>query len=69
MTADTGPTGDTGPAAGVATFGYVYHLATAATDDTVTAGDTLTLRNNSATPFTMDLAPGVGAQFDAILLS
>jgi len=36
---------------------------------TLTGGDTLTLRNNSATPFTMDIAPGVGAQFDIILLS
>lgn len=36
---------------------------------TLTGGDTLTLRNNSATPFMMDIAPGVGAQFDIILLS
>jgi BclA-like protein/collagen triple helix repeat protein len=34
----------------------------------LTAGDVLTLRNNSAILFTMDLAPGVGAQFNVILL-
>jgi len=28
---------------------------------TLAAGDVLTLRNNSATPFTLDAAPGVGA--------
>ncbi len=30
---------------------------------TLAAGDVLTLRNNSATPLILDLAPGVGAQF------
>ena len=29
---------------------------------TLAAGDVVTLRNNSATPFTMNLSPGVGAQ-------
>jgi hypothetical protein len=32
------------------------------------AGDVLRLRNNSATPFTCDLAPGVGAQMNVTLL-
>ncbi|NNJ33340.1 BclA C-terminal domain-containing protein, partial [Lacrimispora defluvii] len=36
---------------------------------TLAAGDTLTLRNNSGTPLVMTLAPGIGAQFNAILLS
>jgi hypothetical protein len=36
---------------------------------TLAAGDVLTLRNNSAVPFTMNLAPGVGAQMDVIFLS
>jgi hypothetical protein len=36
---------------------------------TLAAGDVLTLRNNSATPLVMTLAPGVGSQFNAILLS
>jgi hypothetical protein len=36
---------------------------------TLAAGDVLTLRNNSATPLTMTLAPNVGSQFNAILLS
>jgi hypothetical protein len=29
---------------------------------TLSAGDVITLRNNSATPFTLTLAPGVGSQ-------
>ena len=33
------------------------------------AGDVLTLRNNSATPFTTDLAPGVGAQLTIVQLN
>lgn len=33
------------------------------------AGDVVTLRNNSAIAFTMDLSPGVGAQLSIILLS
>ncbi len=36
---------------------------------TLAAGDVITLRNNSAIPFTMTLAPNVGAQLNAILLS
>jgi acetyl-CoA carboxylase alpha subunit len=36
---------------------------------TLAAGDVLTLRNNSATPLTLTLAPEVGAQFNIILLS
>ena len=36
---------------------------------TLAAGDVLTLQNNSATPFTTDASPGVGAQFDVIFLS
>ena len=36
---------------------------------TLAAGDVLTLRNNSAVPFTTDSSTGVGAQFDVILLS
>ncbi|BBE18943.1 flagellar hook-length control protein FliK [Aquipluma nitroreducens] len=32
------------------------------------AGDVLTLRNNSATPLTLNLAPGIGAQFNMIKL-
>nr|WP_242980177.1 hypothetical protein [Hungatella xylanolytica] len=36
---------------------------------TLAGGDVLTLRNNSAVPLTMTLAPGVGSQFNAILLS
>jgi hypothetical protein len=36
---------------------------------TLAAGDVLTLRNNSAVPFTTDTSPGIGAQFDVILLS
>lgn len=35
---------------------------------TLAAGDVITLRNNSAVPFTTDLAPGVGAQFTVIKL-
>lgn len=35
---------------------------------TLAAGDVITLRNNSAIPFTMTLAPGVGAQVDIIKL-
>jgi hypothetical protein len=31
---------------------------------TLAAGDVLTLRNNSATPLTLNLAPGIGAQFN-----
>ncbi|MEJ2423885.1 MAG: hypothetical protein P8101_05400 [Candidatus Thiodiazotropha sp.] len=33
----------------------------------LTAGDILTLRNNSAVAFTLELAPGVGAQLDVAL--
>lgn len=36
---------------------------------TLAGGNILTLRNNSATPLVMTLAPGVGSQFNAILLS
>ena len=37
---------------------------------TLAAGDTITLRNDSATPFTTDAtAGGVGAQLDVMLLS
>ena len=36
---------------------------------TLTAGDTITLRNNSAVPFTTSLSPGVGAQLDITFLS
>ncbi|MPN21222.1 hypothetical protein SDC9_168601 [bioreactor metagenome] len=36
---------------------------------TLAAGDTLTLRNNSAIPITTDAAPGVGVQLDIIFLS
>jgi hypothetical protein len=36
---------------------------------TLAAGDVITLRNNSAIPFTMDLAPSVGAQLNIVLLS
>jgi hypothetical protein len=32
------------------------------------AGDVITLRNNSAVPFTTDLAPGVGAQLNILQL-
>jgi hypothetical protein len=35
---------------------------------TLAAGDVLTLRNNSAIPFTMTLAPAVGAQLNLIQL-
>ncbi|MFN5746144.1 MAG: BclA C-terminal domain-containing protein [Methylococcaceae bacterium] len=35
----------------------------------LTAGDVITLRNNSATPLVMTLAPGVGAQVNLIKLS
>jgi hypothetical protein len=31
---------------------------------TLAAGDVITLRNNSAVPFTLTLAPGVGAQLN-----
>ena len=36
---------------------------------TLAAGDVITLRNNSATPLVMTLAPGVGAQMDILLLN
>ena len=36
---------------------------------TLAAGDVLTLRNNSAIPFVMTLAPSVGSQFNVIFLS
>jgi len=36
---------------------------------TLAAGDVITLRNNSAVPFTMDLAPGVGGQLTVKLLN
>ncbi len=36
---------------------------------TLTSGDILTLRDNSATPFTLDSAPGAGAMLTAKLLS
>jgi hypothetical protein len=36
---------------------------------TLAAGDVLTLRNNSATPLTLTLAPDVGSQLNVILLS
>jgi hypothetical protein len=35
---------------------------------TLAAGDVLTLRNNSAVPFTLTLAPSVGAQLNVIEL-
>ncbi|MGB8450814.1 MAG: hypothetical protein WCD89_00640 [Anaerocolumna sp.] len=35
----------------------------------LTAGDVLRLTNNSGVAFTMDLAPGIGAQFNVILLT
>jgi hypothetical protein len=36
---------------------------------TLAAGDVITLRNNSAVPFTTDLAPGVGGQLTVKLLN
>jgi hypothetical protein len=33
---------------------------------TLTAGDVLTLRNNSAVSFTLDASPGVSAQFKVL---
>lgn len=36
---------------------------------TLAAGDVITMRNNSATPFTMTLAPGVGAQLTILRLN
>ena len=35
----------------------------------LSAGDIITLRNNSATPFILDLAPAVGAQLDIFQLT
>jgi len=60
-----GSVNNTTPIAVLATDGGISGSAMLA----LAAGDVITLRNNSSTPFIMGLAPNIGAQLDIILLA